>query len=95
MTRHCSTYKVQWSIARRTIPRPCQVNTIFNTTIPLIEQVLEQLEMICSNRNEDLNKVSSIVGVNTVENVEIAEVTPKSICSIFSRSRSGIQSTQS
>ena len=83
----------------RTVLWPCQVNnsftTIFNTTILLIKQVLEQQEIICSNREEDLTKFGSMVGVDIIENMEMAKVILESICSTLSRSRSGIQSTQS
>ena len=41
------------------------------------------------------NKVDSIVRINIVEDVEIAELISKNVYNIFSRSRSGIKLIQS
>lgn len=49
--------------------------------------------MTCSNRKNNLNKISSMVEVDIVEDIKIAKVAPESICSIFSQSRFGIQLT--
>lgn len=49
--------------------------------------------MTCSDSEDNLNKVSNMVGVDIVEDVEMAEVTLDSICNIFFQSRSKIQST--
>lgn len=83
------------------IPWPCQIDnlfaTILNTIIPLTEQLLGQIEITGSNRKKDLciNKVCSMVGVDIVEYMEMAKVTPKNVYNIFFQSRFGSQSTES
>ena len=44
------------------------------------------MEIICSDRENDLytNKFGNMIGVDIVKNVEIAEMTPKSIYNTFS-----------
>lgn len=63
--------KVQWDTMQCIVPQPRQVNnllaTIPNITISLTEQILEQLKITCSKREEDYNKVGSIVGVDIIE----------------------------
>lgn len=51
-----------------------------------MEQILEQIEIIYINKTKVLhiNKVSSIIGVDIIEDMEIAEVTPKNVRSTFS-----------
>lgn len=63
----------------------------------MIEQVLKQIEITCSNREKVLctNKVGSIVEVDIVDDIKIAKVILKTVRSRFSQSRSKIQSTQS
>lgn len=62
--------------------------------MPLTEQVLKQMEITSSNRKEVVhtNKVSII---DIIEDMEMAEMISESIYSMFSQSRSGIQSSQS
>lgn len=54
------------------------------------------MEITCSNgKEEDLrtNKISGMGGINIVEGVQMAKVTLESVHNIFSRLKSGIQST--
>ena len=60
----------------------------------MTKQVLELLEITCSD-GEDLNKVSSIVRIEIIKDVKIAEVISKSICNTISQSRSKFKLTQS
>lgn len=62
----------------------------------MIEQVLEQIELPCFDREEVLciNKVDSIVKINIIKDVKMTEVPFKSVHSTFFQPRSRIQSTQ-
>lgn len=78
------------------VSRPRQVNnlfnTIFNTTILLTEQVLEQIEISCSNGKKVLytNKFDSMVRVDIVEDVKMAKMTLERVYNTFFQSRSKI-----
>ena len=39
--------------------------------------------MTYSNKKDNLNKVNSIIRINIINNVEMAKITSKNICSIF------------
>lgn len=58
----------------------------------LTKQKLEQIEITCFDEKKDLytNKVSNIIVVDFVENMEIAEMTSENVRNIFFYSRSGI-----
>lgn len=58
-----------------------------NTIILLTEQVLSQIEITYSNEKEKglyTNKISSIIGVNIVEDIKIAKISPKNVRNTFS-----------
>lgn len=62
-----------------------------------MEQVIKQIEIIYSNKGDDLyiSKVSSILEIDIVEDVEMVKMLSESIRSTISRLRSEIQSSQS
>lgn len=99
MTNYLSRCRIWQGIAWRIVLWSHQANnplaTISNATIPLTEQILEQMDIIGSNRKEVLytNKIGSIVDI--VKDVEMGKVTPESVYSTFSLSRSEIQWIQS
>lgn len=54
------------------------------------------MKMTYFERKEVINtiKVGSMIWIEIVDNIKIADVTPKNVCSTFSQSRSGMKSTQ-
>lgn len=51
--------------------------------------------MICFNRKNNLNKISYMVEVDIIKDIEIIKVIFKNICNIFFWLKFGIQLTQS
>lgn len=64
----------------------------------MTKQVVNQIEITYYDRKEEdlyTNKVGGIVEINIIEDIDIADVTLDNVHSIFSKSRSRIQFTQS
>ncbi len=100
MTKHFSTCKgtMRHIILRQTRHRVNDFLVIHKakTTIPLTEQMLGQIQVTYSDKKEGPpNKVGRMNAFDS-DDVEMADkVVHESVCSTTSRSRSGIQSTQS
>lgn len=81
MTKYYFIYKVKQDIMRCTFPPLRQADnlfaTILNAIIPLIKQVLDEMEITCFNGKEKdlcINKIGNIVRVDIVEDVKMLEV---------------------
>lgn len=73
-------------IVRHTILQQYQVDnffaTISNAIISLTEQILNQMEIIYSNREDEnlyINKFGSKIRIDMIENMEIAKVTSRTV----------------
>ncbi len=104
MTKHLSTCRVRRGTARRTISRWIQRGTNDFFTIPEAEATLpltESMGEIYSYKEEEglyTNNVEKMDPVGTAkyaEKTDKEQVNPENVRSTCTRSRSGIQSTQS